>query len=234
VQQYISGGDLWSLLYDHDPSGSTTGILRNNNIIGSGKCALPLSKLDGLQIPAAQFYASVALAFLSHAHDQELVFRDLKPENFVIDGNGYLKVVDFGCAKVLPLNNSTCRTHTLCGCPEYASPEAVLGKGYNRSCDFWALGIFLFELVTRRTPFANDNVGAVYQNIVNSEDVLKTALPSTLDPSAKNLIVALLEPSPVRRLGMLRNGMDEIWLQPFFRGTTLEQVNRKASAAPYM
>jgi protein kinase A len=220
VQQFVSGGDLWTLLYEH-------GGVPN-------KFALPLTKLDGLQAPAAQFYVSVVLNVMAHAHDQELVLRDIKPENWVIDGNGYLKIVDFGCAKVLPLNDRTCRTNTLCGCPEYASPEAVLGKGYNRSCDFWALGIFLFELMTRRTPFAHDNVGTLYQNIVNSEDVLKGALPSGLDAASKGLLLGLLEYSPVRRLGMLRNGIDEAWMQPFFKGTSMEQVDRKGSAAPYI
>lgn len=148
--------------------------------------------------------------------------------------SGYAKVIDFGCAKVLPLNDKTCRTHTLCGCPEYASPEAVLGKGYNRSADLWALGIFIFELAARKTPFVHDNVGVLYQNIVNSEDTLKAAMPSSLDANTKSIILSLLEPSPVRRLGMLRNGMDDVWAHPFFRGTSLEQVTRKGSSAPYI
>jgi cGMP-dependent protein kinase len=168
IEQFVPTGDLWNALY---------------NATSPSKCMLPISKVGGLLLPAAQFYASVILAFLVHIHEQELIFRDLKPENMVgmliiihnclcrpnfinclcyiiemVDGNGYLKIVDFGSAKVLSLSDKLCRTYTLCGCAEYASPEAVLGKGYNRSVDFWAFGIFIYELLTRKTPFANDNM----------------------------------------------------------------------------
>lgn len=73
----------------------------------------------------------------------------------VIDSGGYLKVVDYGTAKVLPLSS---RTRTLLGCAEYLAPEMIFCKQYNRSVDFWQLGILMFELLTRTTPFAHTNM----------------------------------------------------------------------------
>lgn len=73
----------------------------------------------------------------------------------MIDPTGYLQVVDYGCSKVLPLSD---KTRTLCGCSEYLAPEMILAKAYNRSVDYWQLGVLLFELLTRTTPFAHGNM----------------------------------------------------------------------------
>lgn len=73
----------------------------------------------------------------------------------MVDNSGYIKVVDFGCARALPLAG---RTHTLCGSPAYLCPEMILSRGYNRGADYWALGIALFEMMTRRTPFEHSNL----------------------------------------------------------------------------
>ena len=72
----------------------------------------------------------------------------------LIDGFGYLKVIDFGSAKKLP---DCDRTYTLCGCSEYLSPEALLYMGYNKSVDFWSVGILLYELIHKSTPFYHAN-----------------------------------------------------------------------------
>jgi serine/threonine protein kinase len=83
----------------------------------------------------AKFYiASIVLA-LEYLHDSSIVYRDLKPENVFIDSNGYIKLGDFGFAKVL---NESNRTFTFCGTPGYVAPENVLAHGYNYSVDWYA------------------------------------------------------------------------------------------------
>ena len=86
----------------------------------------------------------------------EFEFADppLQPENLVLDASGYLKLVDFGLAKkIMPSE----RTYTMCGTSDYLAPELISGGGYGRSCDLWSFGVLLFELVTRRTPFFDEN-----------------------------------------------------------------------------
>ena len=97
-----------------------------------------LQKERKLDEPASAFYgASVMLAF-EYLHNRNIIYRDLKPENLLLDGKGYLKVVDFGFAKLIKD-----RTWTLCGTPEYLAPEIIRSKGHGKGVDWWALGILL-------------------------------------------------------------------------------------------
>ncbi|PAA62194.1 hypothetical protein BOX15_Mlig021253g1 [Macrostomum lignano] len=84
---------------------------------------------------SAQFYSAEILTAVIYLHDLSVVYRDLKPENLLLDTQGHLKITDFGFAKVLKD-----RTYTMCGTPEYLAPEIIQGKGYNRAVDYWALG----------------------------------------------------------------------------------------------
>jgi serine/threonine protein kinase len=150
---------------------------------------------------------------------------------------GYLKLVDFGSAKKLipPMT-----TNTICGTPEYVAPEMIAARGHNRAVDFWSLGVFLFELLHRATPFEqNDTVSStslylslclltfsvsvshqagVYQKIIHSDETLKECFKPQFDPTAKSLILQLLSHTPGLRIGMLRNGLEDVWKHPFMIG----------------
>ncbi len=102
----------------------------------------------------ARFYAGCVIDALSYLHrvPQRIVYRDVKPENLLIDSEGYLKLVDFGFAKRLRADTAF-RTYTFCGTPDYLAPELLAGRGYDESIDVWAVGILIFEMVFGYAPF---------------------------------------------------------------------------------
>jgi len=89
-------------------------------------------------LTTANFFACEVVLALEYLHSQYVVYRDLKPENLLLDREGHIKIIDFGFAKKL-----TDRTWTLCGTPEYLAPEIIQSKGHNRAVDWWALGMYL-------------------------------------------------------------------------------------------
>ena len=215
VQQLVPGGNLHSMLH------ST-----------SDDDAPPTTRVGGLLPETAAFFFANALTILTKLQGEDIVFRDLKPENFGLDGAGYLRLFDFGSAKVLP---GDCTSNTMCGTPEYLSPEMITSKGHGRGTDVWSLGILLYELLTRKTPFHHPNSSMIYQQIMDSDEILRVSFCKGFDPDACNLIRALLVVNPHMRLGMLRNGIDDMWAHPFFvkHDLSAENVGRKRKVAPY-
>ncbi|CAK0848662.1 unnamed protein product, partial [Prorocentrum cordatum] len=102
----------------------------------------------------AQFYAGSLILALEFLHEANIVFRDLKPENVMLDTHGYLRLIDFGIAKKLP--EGTCRTFTIIGSFHFMAPEVARGKGYGTEVDVWSLGVMLFEFVCGILPFGRE------------------------------------------------------------------------------
>lgn len=139
----------------------------------------------------SQYYAATVLSVLEYLHNKKVAYRDLKPENLVLDSRGHLKVVDFGFAKTV-----TDRTYTLCGTPEYLAPELVQGKGHNQAVDYWALGILIYEFFSGYSPFADDERNeqlTIYKNIIRGKIVFSSKLR---EDHVKDLILRLLAPNP--------------------------------------
>ena len=111
----------------------------------------------------ARFYAaSVVLAFES-MHARGIIYRDLKPENLLLDAAGYVKVTDFGFAKEV----GDGRTFTLCGTPDYLAPEIVAGAGHGMGVDWWTVGIFVFEMLASYPPFYDEDPMRTYSKIMD-------------------------------------------------------------------
>eukprot|EP00981_Chlorochromonas_danica_P000013 scaffold17_cov187-Ochromonas_danica.AAC.9 len=212
VMHYLPGGDLWTLLYGH---------------------RLSRTKLGGVSTHIALFYAANVLAAMQHMHSIDVIHRDIKPENLMIDASGYIKIVDYGCAKVVPLTE---KTQTLCGTAEYLAPEMILSRPYNRSVDFWGLGILLFELLTRSTPFAHTNMAMLFQHILDCGEVMKTFFDTSpsFDGPAKTTLTGLLSYNPSTRLGVLHGGINDIWASPFFQNISFESIEKRQLSPPYM
>ena len=126
------------------------------------------------------FYAACIVDVFEHIHSYGIVYRDLKPENVLIDKYGYVKLADFGFAKKV-----IDKTYTLCGTPEYLAPEVVLGTGHDKGVDYWGIGILIYEMLVGMSPFADEydeDQQVVCNNIVKGRvayDKLNRAIADT-------------------------------------------------------
>ena len=125
--------------------------------VPGGELFTYLRTVQNLKSEDARFYAAQVTLMFEYLHDRNIVYRDLKPENLLIDIKGNLKLTDFGFAKVIDK-----RTYTLCGTPEYLAPEILLQKGHGKPVDWWCLGILIYEMIVGIDPFSDDEPMAVY------------------------------------------------------------------------
>lgn len=170
----------------------------------------------------ANFYAAEIVTALDYLHIRNIVYRDLKPENLLLDKNGHVKITDFGFAKKL-----TDRTWTLCGTPEYLAPEIIQSKGHNKAVDWWALGILIYEMLAGYPPFYDDNPFGIYEKILSG----KIEWVKHLDPVAKDLIKKLLVPDRTKRLGNMKSGAEDVKRHRWFKGVDwYDVVTRKVEA----
>lgn len=158
----------------------------------------------------SKFYAGCVVEAFDYMHSRRIIYRDLKPENLVLDDAGYLKVTDFGFAKVVKD-----KTFTLCGTPDYLAPEIVTGQGHGKGVDWWTLGILIYEMLASFPPFFDDEPIETYRKIIKC----RLKFPRYFSHEAKELIKSLLRAKPTKRLGVLRGGANNIrqhsWFQDF-------------------
>lgn len=190
------------------------------------------ARRDGLDEKAARFYGfGVALA-LSYLRQHHIAYRDLKPENMLIDEKGYPKLIDFGFAKVL-----TGQTWTLCGTPEYMAPEIILGRGYDFAVDWWAFGILLYEMLAGCSPFHDPNgvdQRIVCQNIVQGKLKFVKA-KSIFKPESKTLITKLLQREKSNRPGTGAKGGSEVTDFPWFASLDVgTYLNKQVKNVPWL
>ncbi|KAG2238061.1 hypothetical protein INT48_002628 [Thamnidium elegans] len=173
----------------------------------------------------AKFYAAEVTLAIEYLHNKDVVYRDLKPENLLLDTNGHIKITDFGFAKHVPDI-----TWTLCGTPDYLAPEVIQSKGYSKAVDWWSLGVLIFEMLAGYPPFYDDDHLKLYEKILQG----KIRWPSYFDPNAKDLLKHLLTSDLSRRYGNLKNGANDIKNHPWFQGVDFERVANRQIRAPYI
>lgn len=173
----------------------------------------------------AQFYAAEVVLAFEFLHSHSIVYRDLKPENMVINRDGHVRIIDFGFAKVL----ADAHTYTLCGTPDYLAPEIIRQQGYGFGVDWWALGILIYEMLTGCPPFYDSTHMKLYDKIRFAEP----HYPSSMDPSARDLISRLLAKDPFRRLGCGHQGAAEIKTHPWFKEVRWDTLLALRVKPPY-
>ena len=199
-----------NFLYEYIPGGTL------NSLIKSYK---------RLPIDQAKFYLASLITTLDYLHQKNIIFRDLKPDNILINSNGYIKLCSFLFAKKMD-NDMTFST---CGTPEYYSPEMINKSGYNKSVDFWGLGILLYEMLVGCTPFMDPDPIKIYQKINKG----KIVFPKTINKEAKMLIKHFLEVDVNKRLGCGKRGVAEIVENKFFDGFDWKGLLYRSLKPPY-
>ena len=179
----------------------------------------------------AKFYgAQIALA-LGELHKNKVIYRDMKPENILLDVDGYIALADFGLAKIVEENQSAT---TFCGTSEYLAPEMVNESGHNKQVDWWGLGILLYEMMMGVPPFHNKNQHILFQYITTKDVIFPDPKKYNIEISenAKDLIKKLLKKNPQERLGSVKD-VDDVMAHPFFKDMDVEKLLKKELVPEY-
>lgn len=197
ILEYAEGGELWS--------------------------HLETEKMFSEQVAA--FYIAELVLALSHLHSQGIIYRDLKPENCLLDREGHLIITDFGISKVAE-DGAECAS--FCGTAEYMCPEMLLEQPYTAAADWWSLGVLLFELCAGHPPFSGNNKKKIADKILKS----KLTLPFYMSADAKDLIGKFLKKVPKVRLGHMNGDVGKIKAHRFFRKIDWKKLEAREMDPP--
>lgn len=195
-----------------------------------GELFLHLTQQTMLPETWAVFYLAELVLALSHLHlNVGVIYRDLKPENCLLDNSGHLLLTDFGLSKV---KTDDSRPRSFLGTPEYMAPEVLSGNGekeYGCEVDWWGVGALACDLMTGGPPFRGNNHKKVAERIQKQ----KLALPYFLSAEAKDLITKLLKKDPTKRLGYnMPKDLQTIKNHRFFRKIDWEKLERRELEPP--
>ncbi|PVU98601.1 hypothetical protein BB559_001428 [Furculomyces boomerangus] len=188
----------------------------------------------------SRFYVSEIISAIGYLHELGIIYRDLKPENCLLDAHGHVRIVDFGLVKILDKNGNdgltNNRTFTFCGTPEYLTPEVLMRQPYGKEVDWYCLGAILYEMIVGLPPFYSTNPTEMYNSILN--DQLRFPPPSQTQPSIGNLtkdfITKLMNKHPTRRLGYGPNGTENIKRHLYFYGINWKKIYNLEYQPPFI
>lgn len=205
--------------------------------VNGGDLMFHMQKMRRLNEDHARFYAAEISCALNYLHEKGIIYRDLKLDNVLLDGDGHVKLTDYGMCKEGLAPGAT--TSTFCGTPNYIAPEILRGEDYGASVDWWALGVLLYEMLAGRSPF--DIVGTAENPDQNSEDYLfqvilekPIRIPRSLSVKASSCLKGFLNKNPMERLGCHpQTGFGDIMSHLFFRLVDWEALEKRQIPTPY-
>ena len=195
----------------------------------------------GIGVRNAIFYSSCIIDGLAYLHHRRIAYRDMKPENILMNANGYCVIIDMGFAKIV-----LDKTYTMCGTPEYIAPEIILNSGHDHVADYWSWACLFFELVVGQTPFMTAGIDqmSLLKGITKAQykfpsklSSLRSSGGSGLDTALfhwKDLISRLLKPNSVERLGNLQHGVEDIMNHRVFASIDFVEFRNQKNPAPWV
>ena len=197
VLPFYPGGDLFNFLENHGPFDEIT----------------------------TAFYIAQVAHIISFLHSKNIIYRDIKPENFMIDENGYLVLIDFGSCKIT--EEKTELHSSFCGCIDYVSPEMISGEGHNMMTDWWSMGILTYELLFGIPPFHGETTERTLDLISNS--IISFNSKIRITSVTKDFITKLLNKKIRERIG--QGEFQEIIKHHFFQVINYNNIiNQKTNA----
>lgn len=185
------------------------------NLVQGGELYGVMKRHKNMILPErdAKFYSSGILEGINYMHYHSIIYRDLKPENVLIESDGYPVIADLGFAKEVKG-----KTFTLCGTPWYIAPEVIMGRGHDKACDYWSWAILVHEMITGETPFQEHGVDqmTLFKGIVKGQYKISRQAGVVVEDLINNILVT----KPQYRLGNLSGGCNDIkrhnWLKGMF------------------
>jgi len=165
---------------------------------------------------------------LGHLHSESVIYRDLKPENLLLDGDGHVKITDFGLSKEGIDDNMSAKT--LCGTPEYLAPEILERQGHGKAVDWYSLGALIYEMLTGLPPYYTRDRDKLFKAIRAG----KLTYPPYLRPVPTSLLQGLLFMKPDERLGGGPGDVEDVKSHEFFAEVDWDDVYNKKLAPPFV
>jgi protein-serine/threonine kinase len=192
-----------------------------------GELFFHLSQAGRFSQGRTRFYACEICLAIGYLHGLNIIYRDLKPENLLLDNDGHAKITDFGLSKEGIMDNISAKT--VCGTPEYLAPEILNKSGHGKAVDWYSFGALIYEMLTGLPPFYTRDREKLFERIKRGE----LSYPSYVTPDAKSLLQAIIYRDPNKRLGGGPEGVEEVKRHNFFSGVDWTDVYDKKITVPF-
>ncbi|CAK5084326.1 unnamed protein product [Meloidogyne enterolobii] len=175
-----------------------------------------------------RFYTCEIICALQFLHTKNIIYRDLKLDNILLDNDGHVHLADFGMCKT-EANRENGMASTFCGTPDYIAPEIIKGQLYNQAVDFWSLGVLMYEMLIGQSPFHGDGEDELFDAILNE----RPYFPKWIGKESAKILSALFDRNPNTRLGMPECPDGPIRQHSFFRGVDWKKFETRQTIPPF-
>ncbi|KAI6190554.1 Ribosomal protein S6 kinase [Aphelenchoides bicaudatus] len=196
--------------------------------LSGGELFMHLERTGTITEQMAKFYLAEIIIALENLHEHGIIYRDLKPENVMLDASGHVKLTDFGLSK--EYIGMEGKTTTFCGTIEYMSPEIILRTGHGREVDWWSLGTLMFDMLMGAPPFTGSTRKATIDKILKGR---LRIMPEDMSEEGRSLIKGLLKRNVIHRLGAGPSDSQEIKDHPFFADINWDLCKNRQLEPPF-